>query len=566
VTQKEEGTEARAREPSSECRVFVSYRRADSADATDRLAEALGRHFGSDRIFLDIDNIDLGADFPHAIESWVGSCDALVVVIGPQWVAATDRAGRRRLDDPHDYVRLEVEAGLRRRDVRVIPVMIHGAEMPLAEELPESLQPLRRRNALQIDRKNWRHDVERLCRALERLEQHHGDAPSPAAIRCLKCATVNSAGTSYCRTCGFSLFDDPVDVADPVDLEAPVDLDDSVEPSGLMEPPDARPTEENPEPPVFTRRGGPSPPTIDTATAPVSPDPISPVDEPRGLTRIEAAEAIVAGGSGLMIVSLLLPGVDHHVPWTRVPGYAVSVTCLCVALLVLVGTGRRSRRSGALLAGVLVAFALLGEALPLSWSHAAPGGHVSDAGYHAGAGFLLGVVGAMVAAAGGALAWWLADCATPRTGVTAARPTPRRVSRTLLLVTGPAIVIASLFLPQFESGTSKTVFDRWSQDPRYPLAIILLCCVIVALAVPGVGSSRRRLVVTAAAVACLLLGETLPLLHYGSFGHYGTGFWLGVVGAVISVIALSQAAAANGRGRPPVGQSLPGGLGPGRIT
>jgi predicted Ser/Thr protein kinase len=148
------------------CRVFVSYRRDDAADATDRLADALRDRLGPDRVFVDIDNVEPGDDFPRVVEEWVASCDALVAVIGRNWVDARDRTGRRRIDDPDDFVRLEIEAGLR-SGVRVFPVLLHGAQMPSREELPDSLLALRRRNAVQIDRKNWRYDVGRLLTALE---------------------------------------------------------------------------------------------------------------------------------------------------------------------------------------------------------------------------------------------------------------------------------------------------------------------------------------------------------------------------------------------------------------
>jgi serine/threonine protein kinase len=159
------------------CRVFVSYRRDDAPDATDRLADALRERFGSDRVFVDIDNVAPGDDFTRVVENWVASCDALVVVIGREWLDARDRAGRRRIDDPDDFVRLEVEAGLR-CGVRLFPVLLHGAQMPSREELPDGLSALRRRNALQIDRKNWHYDVARLVAALEVITPAEARSPS----------------------------------------------------------------------------------------------------------------------------------------------------------------------------------------------------------------------------------------------------------------------------------------------------------------------------------------------------------------------------------------------------
>lgn len=159
------------------CRVFVSYRRDDAPDATDRLADTLRERFGSDRVFVDIDNVAPGDDFTRVVEEWVASCDALVVVIGREWLDARDRAGQRRIDDPDDFVRLEVEAGLR-CGVRLFPVLLHGAQMPSREELPDGLLALRRRNALQIDRKNWHYDVARLVAALEGITPAEVGTPS----------------------------------------------------------------------------------------------------------------------------------------------------------------------------------------------------------------------------------------------------------------------------------------------------------------------------------------------------------------------------------------------------
>ncbi|HUB77000.1 MAG TPA: toll/interleukin-1 receptor domain-containing protein, partial [Solirubrobacteraceae bacterium] len=148
--------------------VFVSYRREDSADATDRLAASLRERLGRERVFLDVDNIDIGARFATVVDEWVGRCDVLLAVIGRDWVSATGSDGGRRLDDPGDYVRLEVEAAIA-RDVRVVPVLIHDARIPAAEELPESLAPLVDYNAIELTRRHWDTDVQHLIDGLERI-------------------------------------------------------------------------------------------------------------------------------------------------------------------------------------------------------------------------------------------------------------------------------------------------------------------------------------------------------------------------------------------------------------
>lgn len=149
-------------------RVFVSYRRDDVPDATDRLTASLVGHLGKDHVFLDIDSIEIGARFASVVGKWVARCDVLLAVMGPGWLSATDGDGNRRLDDPKDFVRLEIEAGLT-RSVRVVPVLIHGAKIPKASELPESLVPLLDRNAVELTRPYWDLDVEKLIRAIKRL-------------------------------------------------------------------------------------------------------------------------------------------------------------------------------------------------------------------------------------------------------------------------------------------------------------------------------------------------------------------------------------------------------------
>jgi hypothetical protein len=151
-------------------RVFVSYRRDDVPDATDRLTDSLREQLGPEQVFVDVDNIEIGADFAEIIGDWVARCDVLLAVIGRSWLEVTDGEGRPRIEDPDDYVRLEIEAALH-RDVRVVPVLIHGATLPRHTELPETLVPLLQRNALELTRKYWSLDVDELVGALEKLAQ-----------------------------------------------------------------------------------------------------------------------------------------------------------------------------------------------------------------------------------------------------------------------------------------------------------------------------------------------------------------------------------------------------------
>jgi hypothetical protein len=157
-------------------RVFISYRRQDSAGHTGRLRDRLVAEFGEDRIFLDVEAIDAGSDFVAQINSEVGRCDALIAVIGDEWLEA-DPGGQRRIDDPEDFVRLEIAAGLA-RDVEVIPVLVAGAAPPTADELPDDLRGLASRQALELSDSRWDYDVSRLIARLREL----GVESSPAGL------------------------------------------------------------------------------------------------------------------------------------------------------------------------------------------------------------------------------------------------------------------------------------------------------------------------------------------------------------------------------------------------
>ena len=146
--------------------IFISYRRDDSAGYAGRLYDRLAAHFGAGRVFMDVEGIELGTDFVTAIENAVGSCRVLIVVIGDEWLHTPDAAGRRRLDDPNDFIRLETVTALQ-RDIRVVPVLVGGAAMPRADELPEDLRPLARRQAIEVSHKQWEASTAELVRAME---------------------------------------------------------------------------------------------------------------------------------------------------------------------------------------------------------------------------------------------------------------------------------------------------------------------------------------------------------------------------------------------------------------
>jgi hypothetical protein len=147
--------------------VFISYRRNDSDVAAGRLADNLMEIFGRDAIFRDLDTLEAGENYINALDHALDSCVALIALIGPHWSNITDDAGHRRLENPADWVRIEIRRALE-RDIRVIPVLI-SAVMPQETEVPADLKSLLQRQALDLSDRHWRQDVELLAQALERV-------------------------------------------------------------------------------------------------------------------------------------------------------------------------------------------------------------------------------------------------------------------------------------------------------------------------------------------------------------------------------------------------------------
>ena len=147
--------------------IFISYRRADTAYPASWLFDRLADRFGRAQIFKDIDSIQLGDDFAEAIVTAVGGCSVLLALIGDRWLTITNADGQRRLDNPEDFVRLEIETALA-RNVRVIPILVEGARMPQASELPPSLGTLVRRQALELSSSRFGYDSGRLISVLDK--------------------------------------------------------------------------------------------------------------------------------------------------------------------------------------------------------------------------------------------------------------------------------------------------------------------------------------------------------------------------------------------------------------
>ena len=161
--------------------IFISYRREDSPGHAGRIFDRLRSRFGSDVVFMDVAAIEAGVDFVDVLHKAVGSCDALLAVIGPQWLSAT-QGGNRRLDDPRDFVRIEI-AGALERNVRVLPVLVEGARVPSVESLPADLQALTRRQAIELRDARWDDDIERLVEGLAKFLKTDSPSLQPAAPR-----------------------------------------------------------------------------------------------------------------------------------------------------------------------------------------------------------------------------------------------------------------------------------------------------------------------------------------------------------------------------------------------
>ena len=147
-------------------RISMSYRREESAYPANWLYTLLSEHFGDGQVFMDVDDIEPGANFVDVINAAVGSCEVMLAMIGDRWLTITDADGSRRIDDDVDFVRLEIEAALA-RNIRVIPILVSGAKMPRPRDLPSSIDTLAYRQALELSAHRFKLDLARLLKALE---------------------------------------------------------------------------------------------------------------------------------------------------------------------------------------------------------------------------------------------------------------------------------------------------------------------------------------------------------------------------------------------------------------
>jgi len=160
-------------------KIFINYRREDSIDAAGRLHDRLAQTFGHKKIFMDVDGIPAGVDFAKHLSDQVAASRVFLAIIGPNWLNAKDESGRRRLDDPDDFVAIEITAALE-RNIRVIPVLVDGARMPKAGELPDPLNALARRQTIDLGHRQFGRDAEAL---VEKVREALNDQSGPLRPR-----------------------------------------------------------------------------------------------------------------------------------------------------------------------------------------------------------------------------------------------------------------------------------------------------------------------------------------------------------------------------------------------
>jgi hypothetical protein len=166
---------------SHELRVFLSYRRTDCQAQANGLYDGLRNRLPDARVFMDIDGIPFGVDFVDQIGREMAMCDVVLVMIGDNWLDARPGTDVRRIDEPEDFVRLEIESALASSDVRTLPVTVEGAQMPRSSELPESIARLARINAIELNDLRWRADLDRLVDVVESIGREKGKVATIAA-------------------------------------------------------------------------------------------------------------------------------------------------------------------------------------------------------------------------------------------------------------------------------------------------------------------------------------------------------------------------------------------------
>jgi hypothetical protein len=205
-------------------RVFLSYRRTDVGGYAGRLHDDLVSHLGPKNVFQDVAAIPVGQDFTQVIDRQLDDCEAVLAVIGPGWLTASTDTDTPRLQEPDDYVRLELHRALR-RGIPVVPVLVGGARLPAADELPPELTELVRRQSVTLRDETWRADVRGLVQSLRQEppvpSRHRGRLIAPIAVL----AVAASAGAGWWWSTGGGDDDDDGSEAEPPPCSSPTGED-----------------------------------------------------------------------------------------------------------------------------------------------------------------------------------------------------------------------------------------------------------------------------------------------------------------------------------------------------
>lgn len=160
-------------------KIFISYRREDTSGESGRLKDKLEQVFGQENIFYDVETLEAGLNFDESIAKALNESKVLLAMIGPHWLKVSDATGTKRIQKPDDWVRKEIAEALK-RNLRVIPVLVNGAEMPDANELPDDLKELSLKHAQELTSSRWNYDVGKLTEVLEKLVRKKPEpAPEP---------------------------------------------------------------------------------------------------------------------------------------------------------------------------------------------------------------------------------------------------------------------------------------------------------------------------------------------------------------------------------------------------
>lgn len=182
-------------------RLFLSYRKSDSVYATAAVADRLARHFGQENVFRDRDSLPLGAVYPRRILSALERSDVVLALVGASWLDASDRAGRRRLDDPEDWVRLELRMAFE-RGIPVVPVLLDDTPMPEARLLPADIAALNLSTYWHVRHQTFESDVRGLIHGLAGAEERPPKAPEPQVGQNVQHNQSNGSGPFFANQSG----------------------------------------------------------------------------------------------------------------------------------------------------------------------------------------------------------------------------------------------------------------------------------------------------------------------------------------------------------------------------